>query len=1087
MSKPMKITKKNGKCIFPFLHKGKLYTKCVEGQKGKWCATEIDKKTKVMTKYGPCDNKKSIKIVEENPEENALSKLLKDSKSVKELKSKNDKKTKKKIIKKSIRKKDTEKKSVKKIIKKSIKPDQELGINNLNRLEIPETFFKYMRPQEDNLQISSYESITRKNFLNWFDLNYKAYRIRNKEVKQKEIVLVDCDKDECEQVNEDKKRELFTHQKIVRDYLNPDSPYRGIIVFHGLGVGKTCSSIAIAEGFRYDRKVVVILQKSIKNNYISQLKECGDLYFRPDNHWVFVKLDTREKKNGALKLGIPHKVISREGGCFLIDFSKKPNYDKLTSFEKDKLDRQINDMILNKYDFVHSNGLTTAQLDKLESTNYFDNKLIVIDEVHNIINGMASGGSMRAKRLNELFMAAKNPKFVFLSGTPMKNIPFEVGKIFNILKGPIDIYEIKVDGLGNKVDYSLVERILKNNNYVDQVIIKPKTKLVKIVRNPYGFIRTKDNEGLIRSEMNQEDNDEFQLIIKKEIESIGYSVASSDIKTKTLFPDNNKDFMKMFYDPIRNNILDQNMFTRRIMGMTSCYSSAKKELVPEIRKKEILYIPMSDYMFDKYSIVRKGEIDRDKNSKKSSGKSVGSKGQGKDDIFDVSSSYRAYSRMLCQFVFPEEIPRPFKGDLKDLEVPDEELDSKLALEEEYDEKFKVTKSREKLTKLKEELKEKLKALKNTDKEYDKRLQKALDELDRRRDEFLAFDNGNPEKLSKYSPKYAKIVEEVTRDRKERNKGLKFIYTEYKTSEGVGILSKVLRANGYSPFKIKKDEEGDWVLDFIPGEEKMPKFAVWSGDEESDIILRIYNDLFHLLPDKIRAQVESINKSNRYGKLLEILMTTKQGAEGLNTRNVRQLHVVEPYWNPVRLDQVVGRAVRIGSHMELPKKDRNVDIYIYLSKATKTQIRKNVTMMNDFGGKTSDEVLFDIAEKKREIMNTMLGMMKNSAIDCSINLADNIKSDSNINCMNFGVIANKDSYSYTADINDELKKKERETRVETKKQQFKTLNVIMKGKKIKVSRLEDKIYDFEAVESGRPGNPIGLIFKNQKGKEVIGYY
>lgn len=92
----MKMTKKNGKCIFPFLHKGKLYTKCVDGQKGKWCATEIDKKTKVMTKYGPCDTKKSNKIVEENPEENALSKLLKESKSLKELKSKNDKKNQKK-------------------------------------------------------------------------------------------------------------------------------------------------------------------------------------------------------------------------------------------------------------------------------------------------------------------------------------------------------------------------------------------------------------------------------------------------------------------------------------------------------------------------------------------------------------------------------------------------------------------------------------------------------------------------------------------------------------------------------------------------------------------------------------------------------------------------------------------------------------------------------------------------------------------------------------------------------------------------------------------------------------------------------
>ena len=42
-------------------------------------------------------------------------------------------------------------------------------------------------------------------------------------------------------------------------------------------------------------------------------------------------------------------------------------------------------------------------------------------------------------------------------------------------------------------------------------------------------------------------------------------------------------------------------------------------------------------------------------------------------------------------------------------------------------------------------------------------------------------------MLKYSPKYAKIMEQVLRDRKSKLKGLKFIYTEYKTSEGVGIL------------------------------------------------------------------------------------------------------------------------------------------------------------------------------------------------------------------------------------------------------------------------------------------------------------
>jgi hypothetical protein len=42
---------------------------------------------------------------------------------------------------------------------------------------------------------------------------------------------------------------LFNHQKILLDYLNIHTPYRGLLVYHGLGSGKTCSSIAVAEGF----------------------------------------------------------------------------------------------------------------------------------------------------------------------------------------------------------------------------------------------------------------------------------------------------------------------------------------------------------------------------------------------------------------------------------------------------------------------------------------------------------------------------------------------------------------------------------------------------------------------------------------------------------------------------------------------------------------------------------------------------------------------------------------------------------------------------------------------------------------------
>ena len=46
---------KEGPCIFPFKHKRKEHSVCVETDKGEICATEINDKTRTMTKYGYCE------------------------------------------------------------------------------------------------------------------------------------------------------------------------------------------------------------------------------------------------------------------------------------------------------------------------------------------------------------------------------------------------------------------------------------------------------------------------------------------------------------------------------------------------------------------------------------------------------------------------------------------------------------------------------------------------------------------------------------------------------------------------------------------------------------------------------------------------------------------------------------------------------------------------------------------------------------------------------------------------------------------------------------------------------------------------
>ena len=70
--------------------------------------------------------------------------------------------------------------------------------------------------------------------------------------------------------------------------------------------------------------------------------------------------------------------------------------------------------------------------------------------------------------------------------------------------------------------------------------------------------------------------------------------------------------------------------------------------------------------------------------------------------------------------------------------------------------------------------------------------------------------------------------------------------------------------------------------------------------------------------------------NKNGDTIKIIMISSAGSEGLDLKNIRQIHIMETYWNEVRVKQVIGRGVRNNSHKDLPPKDRNVTVFRYFS-------------------------------------------------------------------------------------------------------------------------------------------------------------
>ena len=154
------------------------------------------------------------------------------------------------------------------------------------------------------------------------------------------------------------------------------------------------------------------------------------------------------------------------------------------------------------------------------------------------------------------------------------------------------------------------------------------------------------------------------------------------------------------------------------------------------------------------------------------------------------------------------------------------------------------------------------------------------------------------------------------------------------------------------------------------------------------------------------------------------MITSSGAEGISLKNVRYVHITEPYWHPVRIEQVIGRAKRICSHSDLPIEKQNVKVFLYLMVLSEEQLKsdssielrlKDVSKIDKTKIITSDEFLYEISQIKEEINKEILTNVKESAIDCSIHTRANSKD--NIKCFIIGN-PSADKNTYVPNIQDQ---------------------------------------------------------------------
>ena len=113
------------------------------------------------------------------------------------------------------------------------------------------------------------------------------------------------------------KAEIYQYQQFVRDYMSWSSPYRGILVYHGLGSGKTCTAIAAAEALyaTANRRIIVMTPFSLRKNFVKEITFCGFRHFRLQNHWLSYPNDPINEPLVRLfaskVLGIPIKYLKK--------------------------------------------------------------------------------------------------------------------------------------------------------------------------------------------------------------------------------------------------------------------------------------------------------------------------------------------------------------------------------------------------------------------------------------------------------------------------------------------------------------------------------------------------------------------------------------------------------------------------------------------------------------------------------------------------------------------------------------------------------------------------------------------------------
>lgn len=218
--------------------------------------------------------------------------------------------------------------------------------------------------------------------------------------------------------------QLLEHQTLLSNFINPDTPYRGILIFHGVGTGKTCAAIAIAEKFKsmvqkYNTKIYILVPGPLlKDSWRDQLIMCtGETYKSYQDKSIYMDKAEAEKIN---------KVALSKAFQFYKFMSYRSFYKRVLGIkiaEKKVVKGSTVKVAYKKTD--EGEFERDISVDRIYNLN---NSVIIVDEAHGL-TGNAYGEALR-----KIIHASHNLRVILLTATPMKNLADDIVELLNFIR-----------------------------------------------------------------------------------------------------------------------------------------------------------------------------------------------------------------------------------------------------------------------------------------------------------------------------------------------------------------------------------------------------------------------------------------------------------------------------------------------------------------------------------------------------------------------------------------------------------------------------------------------------------------------------